>query len=105
MSIVKGETFGPVCSIIRSKSFKDSLRIASKSNFKMAGSIVSKDFKKALVASNFLKFGQFSFNGTPGYRTEAAPFGGFEDSGDGEKEGLILASRMMRRTRFYINIK
>ena len=46
MSIVKGETFGPVCSIIRSKSFKDSLRIASKSNFKMAGSIVSKDFKK-----------------------------------------------------------
>ena len=39
----------------------------------MAGSIVSKDFKKALVASNFLKFGQFSFNGTPGYRTEAAP--------------------------------
>ena len=49
----------------------------------MAGSIVSKDFKKALVASNF-----WTFIGTPGYRTH--PFGGFEDSGDGEKEGLIL---------------
>ena len=54
---------------------------------------------KAKRASAELKVGQFSFNGTPGYRTEAAPFGGFGDSGNGEKEGVILAAHGMRRVR------
>ena len=64
----------------------------------MAGSIVSKDFKKALVASNFLKFDNLVLMEHQVIELKNT-FGGFEDSGDGEKEGLILASRMMRRTR------
>ena len=36
-----------------------------------------------------------------GYRTEIAPFGGFGDSGSGEKEGILLAAKSMRRIRTF----
>ena len=40
-----------------------------------------------------IRVGQFSWNGPPGYRTETAPFGGFGDSGNGDKEGIVHATR------------
>ena len=70
-------------------------------NYRLACGIVTNDAAKALRASKELKVGQFNFNGPPGYRTEAAPFGGFGDSGNGEKEGIILAARGMRRIRTF----
>ena len=104
MDLVSQETFGPVCSIIRVDNFEEALFIAKKTNYKLAGAIVTTDEEKAQKASNELKVGQFSFNGPPGYRTEAAPFGGFGDSGNGEKEGVILAAQGMRRIRtFYVH--
>ena len=99
MNIVSSETFGPVCPIIRSNNLKDSIRIASSTNFKIAGSIITNNKKNALKVANELKVGQFSINGPPGYRTELAPFGGFGDSGNGEKEGVILSAENMRRIR------
>lgn len=99
MELVSQETFGPVCSIIRVDNFEEALSIAKKTNYKLAGAIVTIDEEKAEKASNELKVGQFSVNGPPGYRTEAAPFGGFGDSGNGEKEGVILAAHGMRRIR------
>ena len=101
MELVSQETFGPVCSIIRVDNFEEALSIAKKSNYKLAGAIVTIDEEKAKKASNELKVGQFSFNGPPGYRTEVAPFGGFGDSGNGEKEGIILAAKGMRRIRTF----
>jgi len=101
MELVSQETFGPVCSIIRVDNFEEALSIAKSTNYKLAGAIVTTDRKKAERASNELKVGQFSFNGPPGYRTEAAPFGGFGDSGNGEKEGVILAAKGMRRIRTF----
>ena len=59
----------------------------------------------ARKVSNALKVGQFSWNGMPGYRTEAAPFGGFGDSGSGEKEGVVLATHGMRRIRTFYRHK
>ncbi len=101
MELVSQETFGPVCSIIRVDNFEEALSIAKKTNYKLAGAIVTTDKEKAERASSELKVGQFSFNGPPGYRTEAAPFGGFGDSGNGEKEGIILAAKGMRRIRTF----
>ncbi len=101
MNLVSKETFGPVCSIIRVNDFEEALSIAGKTNYKLAGSIVTTDKEKAERASNELKVGQFSFNGPPGYRTEVAPFGGFGYSGNGEKEGVLLAAKGMRRTRTF----
>jgi len=99
MSIVSSETFGPICSIIRSNNLKESIQIAASTNFKIAGSIITRNKKNAVKAANELKVGQFSINGPPGYRTELAPFGGFGDSGSGEKEGIILSAENMRRIR------
>lgn len=101
MDLVSNETFGPVCPIIRANGFDDALRIAKNTNYRLACGIVTRDTKKAIKASNELKVGQFNFNGPPGYRTEAAPFGGFRDSGNGEKEGIICAARGMRRIRTF----
>jgi aldehyde dehydrogenase (NAD+) len=99
MDIVALETFGPVCSIIRVDNFEKSLEIAKQTNYKLAGAIVTPDKEKSTRASLELKVGQFNINGIPGYRTEAAPFGGFGDSGNGEKEGVVLAAHGMRRIR------
>ena len=101
MDLVAKETFGPICPIIRSKNFDESLDIAKNTNYRLAGAIVTRDKSKAEEASQYLKVGQFSFNGPPSYRTETAPFGGFGDSGIGEKEGILLASNGMRRTRTF----
>lgn len=99
MELVVEETFGPVCPIIRSNNFSEALLFAKQTNYRLAGAIVTEDKVKAIHASQELKVGQFNINGPPGYRTEAAPFGGFGDSGNGEKEGVILAAYGMRRTR------
>ena len=101
MELVSEETFGPVCPIIRAEGFENALEIAKNTNYRLACGIVTRDNQKAIRASNELKVGQFNFNGPPGYRTEAAPFGGFGDSGNGEKEGIILAAKGMRRIRTF----
>ncbi len=99
MDLVSKETFGPVCSIIRVNDFDEALSVAKQTNYRLAGAIVTTSKEKAKRAIAELKVGQFNVNGPPGYRTEAAPFGGFGDSGNGEKEGVILASHGMRRIR------
>jgi len=99
MELVAQETFGPVCSIIRAANFNEALSFAKNTKYKLAGAIMTSDKDKAMRASEELQVGQFNINGPPGYRTEAAPFGGFGDSGNGEKEGVILAAYGMRRIR------
>ena len=99
MEIVAKETFGPICSIIRSKNLNEAIKFANTTNYKMAGAIVTKSTSKAIKAYSKIEVGQFSVNGPPGFRLEEVPFGGFGDSGNGEKEGLILASKSMQRIR------
>ena len=67
----------------------------------MAGAVVTSDEIKARKICKELSVGQFSLNGPPSYRTEVAPFGGFGNSGNGEKEGILLAARGMRRMRTF----
>ena len=59
------------------------------------GLAIAKEF------SNEICVGQFSWNGPPGYRTENAPFGGFGDSGNGEKEGIIHSIRGLMKIRTF----
>ena len=54
------------------------------------------------MAAEELGFGQFSWNGVPGYRTEAAPFGGFGLSGNGSKRGVVeTIEAMLNKRTFY----
>ncbi|NQS88574.1 aldehyde dehydrogenase family protein [Patescibacteria group bacterium] len=99
--LVSKETFGPVCSVIRTKDIDGAIKLANLTNYRLAGAVMTKSRGIAEKVSNSLIVGQFNWNGIPGYRTEAAPFGGFKDSGNGEKEGVILMARSMRRMRTF----
>ncbi len=103
MKLVKEETFGPVCPIIKAEDFDEALDIAKSTKYRLAGGIITKDNIKAEKASNYLNVGQFSFNGPPSYRTEVAPFGGFGSSGNGEKEGILLAAEGLQKIRTFYN--
>ncbi len=103
--LVVKETFGPVAPIIRIKDVYEAIKIIKSDNFRLAGAIATKNRQKAMELQNSICVGQFSWNGPPSYRTEEAPFGGFADSGNGEKEGIVMSVRAMRRIRtFYEHI-
>jgi aldehyde dehydrogenase (NAD+) len=99
--LVGEETFGPVAPVIRAKDIDEAVRVAKLTCYGLAGAIVCEDKGLALDVADELRVGQFSWNGVPGYRTEAAPFGGFGLSGNGQKEGIILAAEGMRRIRTF----
>ena len=56
----------------------------------MACGVVTNKEKFISKIINQIKVGQISVNGAPGYRNESAPFGGFGESGNGEKEEFTL---------------
>lgn len=103
MHILKEETFGPVCPILEAVDFEEALLMAKNTKYRLAGGIITNDISKAKKASDFLAVGQFSYNGPPSYRTEVAPFGGFGFSGNGEKEGILLAAEGFQRIRTFYN--
>ena len=103
MKLAKEETFGPVSPIIKAADFDEAIDIAKSTKYRLAGGIITKDNIKAEKASNYLNVGQFSFNGPPSYRTEVAPFGGFGSSGNGEKEGILLAAEGLQKIRTFYN--
>ena len=105
MTIVNKETFGPVAPIIRINSLEECIKIVNGSKFKLAGAIATGSEETAIRYSNAICVGQFSWNGPPGYRTENAPFGGFGDSGNGEKEGIVHATEGLMRIRTYYQHK
>jgi aldehyde dehydrogenase (NAD+) len=99
--LVSNETFGPIAPIIRVENLDEAISFAKKTGYRLAGAVMTKKREIAEKVSNELIVGQFSWNGFPSYRTEAAPFGGFKNSGNGEKEGAILAAYGMRRIRTF----
>jgi len=99
--LVTEETFGPVAPIIRVNDIGEAVQVAKATPYGLAGAIACKDRGLATEVANELKVGQFSWNGVPGYRTEAAPFGGFGLSGNGQKEGIISAASGMQRIRTF----
>jgi len=79
----------------------EAIRIINSVNFKLAAGVMTKSRESAELIANSIHVGQFNWNNNPSYRTEKAPFGGFGDSGNGEKEGIILAAEGMRRIRTF----
>ena len=100
-TLVALETFGPVAAVIPARDIDHAIALARRTNYALAGAVITRSEETARRVSDALVVGQFSWNGIPSYRTEAAPFGGFKDSGNGEKEGVILAAHGMRRIRTF----
>jgi acyl-CoA reductase-like NAD-dependent aldehyde dehydrogenase len=101
MEIVRRETFGPVAPIVRIRSVDDAVRIVRGDRHRLSGAIATQSEAAARAYAAAIRVGQFSWNGPPGYRTESAPFGGFGDSGNGEKEGIVHATRAMLHLRTF----
>lgn len=99
--LAKEETFGPVLSIIRIDSLVEAIHLINSDPYGLASAIVTENIENTKTLFENICVGQFSWNGKPSYRTEEAPFGGFKDSGNGEKEGVILMTRAMRRIRTF----
>ena len=71
----------------------------------MACGLLTKNKKYIRKIIDNLRVGQLSINGAPGYRNESAPFGGFGKSGNGEKEGIYLATKSLKHIRVVYNHK
>jgi acyl-CoA reductase-like NAD-dependent aldehyde dehydrogenase len=96
MPIVATETFGPVCCIIRGSSDAELLKMARYTDYGLAAGIISKDSKLLENVAENIDVGQLNINSYPGFRSEAAPFGGRRRSGNGEYEGVVMAINGMR---------
>ena len=105
MEVVSKETFGPICAIIRSKNIENSIKLANQTKYQMACGLLTKNKKYIRKIIDNLRVGQLSINGAPGYRNESAPFGGFGKSGNGEKEGIYLATKSLKHIRVVYNHK
>jgi len=95
------ETFGPIVSVIRINDIEDAIRIIRQGRYRLASAIATKNKETVDYLQREIAVGQFSWNGPPGYRTEVAPFGGFGDSGNGEKEGVIMTTQAYHRIRTF----
>lgn len=96
MEIVANETFGPVCCLIRGRSDEELFEMANCTDYGLAAGLVTKDPSLLQHASEFFDVGQLNINSYPGFRSEAAPFGGRKRSGNGEYEGVVMALNGMR---------
>jgi putative phosphonoacetaldehyde dehydrogenase len=101
MELVNRETFGPVALIIHVRALDECVEIVRAGRYRLAGAIATASEGTARRYADAIRVGQFSWNGPPGYRTENAPFGGFGDSGSGEKEGIVLATQSMLLLRTF----
>jgi len=99
--LVVEETFGPVVSIIRINNLDEAISFINADKFGLASAIATARQENARKLQQNICVGQFSWNGQPGYRTEKAPFGGFGDSGNGEKEGTVMMTRAMHRIKTF----
>lgn len=85
MRIAQEEIFGPVLVVIPFDDDADAVRIANDSRFGLGGSIFSTDHERALALAMRIDTGSIGINFFGS--NQAAPFGGWKDSGMGVEYG------------------
>jgi len=86
MKICREEIFGPVQSIQRVKNMEEAIARANKNTYGLAAAVFTKDVGKAVYVSGALRAGTVWVN-TYNTLSNAAPFGGFKQSGIGREGG------------------
>jgi acyl-CoA reductase-like NAD-dependent aldehyde dehydrogenase len=84
MDIAQQEIFGPVLSIIGYRDDDDAVRIANDTSFGLTACVWSRDLERAGRVARRLRMGMVRLNGAS---DQAAPFGGFKQSGIGREHG------------------
>lgn len=88
MGILNEEIFGPVVSIVRTRSFDDAINMANDSEFGLGACIFTNDLAEAHQAIDRLEAGMVWVN-NPLVDNDALPFGGIKSSGMGRALGRI----------------
>lgn len=86
MKIAREEIFGPVMQIMKFNSTEDVIKRANSSEFGLAAGIVTQSVDNAIRLSNALRAGTVWVNCYDIF-DNAAPFGGYKDSGIGREKG------------------
>lgn len=101
MPLVQEENFGPVVTINNIRNITEAIALTKKDRFGLAAAIVTNTKDTAYQYFKSIDVGQFSWNGRPGFRIESAPFGGFKDSGNGEKEGIVMLTAAFSKIKTF----
>ena len=101
MPLVQEENFGPVVTINKIYNINEAIELTKKDRFGLAAAIVTQSKDTAHQYFKNIDVGQFSWNGRPGFRIESAPFGGFKDSGNGEKEGIVMLTAAFSKIKTF----
>lgn len=86
MTCYNEETFGPVASIIKSKSVEESIKIANDSNFGLSAVVFGDDINQCKEVAMKLEGGMIFINQPAGSKAHL-PFGGVKNSGYGKENG------------------
>lgn len=93
MELACQEVFGPVLAVIEVKDFEEAIKVANNTEYGLSLAIYTKDVNLAMQASNRLESGIVYIN-APTIGAEcggAAAFGGWKHTGNGSREGGVLA--------------
>ena len=87
MQLYQEESFGPVCSIFKSRNDEDAIRIANDSEYGLTAGVFTNDEERGLAIINRLETGNCHLNCSPVNDEPHVPFGGFKGSGSGKHGG------------------
>ncbi|NUN70218.1 MAG: aldehyde dehydrogenase family protein [Bacteroidetes bacterium] len=87
MRLAKEEIFGPVLSVIRAKSFEESIDILNNTEYGLSSSIFTTDVNKAFTAVRDIQAGITYINAATIGAEAHLPFGGVKKTGNGHREG------------------
>lgn len=99
MTIAREEVFGPVLCIIPYRDEDEAIRIANDTPYGLSAYVSSGDLQRARRVASRLRAGMVHINGAA--LADAAPFGGFKQSGNGREWGAYGIEEFMELKSIY----
>ena len=100
MRIAREEVFGPVVAVIAVDSFEEALAVANSVDVGLSASLVTRDFKKAMLYAERIEAGVVKVNQISTGLALQAPFGGVKSSStDSFREQGVAALDFYTRSK------